>query len=1381
MKLKPNAIFQTDFLPLLERVEPETITLVYLDPPFFSEETHTVGRAGYRTIDEYLSFISLVLRHSRQTLKNSGSLFFHSEPRTSGIIRSAIDNVFGRETFVSEIIWPRNVGGKFGNRRPRSEHDSIFHYSKTEAFIYHEQHRKLRPEEINNRTTGRDERGSYVQEALTVPVSKISQRFEWRGFNLPEGLSWRFTLEKMEQLVGEGRIIFPSQGRLPVQKRYLDETEVVGSIWNDISPTIIAREQPKYPAQKPVELLGRIIKMSSNEGDIVLDPFCGSGTTLVAAQENDRKWIGGDSVAEAYSRTISRLEKSLGLNPGLDFLNGSQAHLEKDFLKCNTVENGIGELEQVDIHEKSTKQYAIENKFNFEPPQQFNLHEQSTLLSASPLQIQLNHSNYEGIAASPWRNKLEVWLHRNPKTMSVELKQLREEFVQRFPKDQLMDLTLEQYALGLENSRDSFCYWLEFKTRDLGSIRGGSAAKFGVWRSGEEWRWNKIYQSPEDALFHIKKGLTMLISAVEEERFDELDKIGREQLGKLRYSLRCKPLYLYFPNELLPISSLEHLGFFLKEFGIKPQGEVLARNRQLLKLFRSLPEFEGFDTQQIMRFLYENFPIAKEVAVPTEDFAKSRLGKLPPTQSIKTINQSTVQNISGILATQNKATGKRDPYRLVGLTLAGKYRLDEYAGGGGMGAVYRSYALNLDKLVAVKILKPDVLVRDPNNATLFEREVKAAQRLSHPHIVKVFDSGNTPDDISFMVMEWLDGQTLEEIVVQGQLSLDRVLAIFEQICDAFDLAHRSKVIHLDVKPANIFLVSDRQPEDFVKVIDFGMAKVLSNESGTTVTRFMGTYQYCSPEHFGGKVSSRSDVYSLGATLYYLLSGLVPFGTSYIHAKLHPNLDLPPVPSILRVRQDLPEAVEKVIERALNKKPGDRQQSVKELFTEFHQALNKSGKSKDSKQIHQQEMNLLSTLLTDTLVHEPVSPISMHGIDSAEDKSQQSLEELPKAASETIRNFNYGSPPLFDYQLRIIDSATEATLRAMSTSNDKRAGIIWQTQGTGLSITTAHYLSQLIGRPELRGHLFIVATDRVDIAHQLWARFSEHFQHLTVNATYIDDNNQLATALTSGQYGLIVTTVQRLQKLPTSIVSIGDNVVLVGYNLHGYGEHVAKLFSQTTSILFTNNPILEGSPAQNIFGELIYKYTLEQAINDTVVSPIRIERRLIEVQSNINDYSTGGAQRRVTSKLESSEFLWRVAEDIVNHFESRYQTTHGKALIVVPNRDIAAILYKNIMQAYSELRGETDTSESIKIISSALNPEERMIFTRRFKDPTDPFKLAITSGMWLTGLDIPPLNTIYLLKPMSQTNLLQVISRVARISRDVKFGLVVDYLGLTSML
>ena len=701
-------------------------------------------------------------------------------------------------------------------------------------------------------------------------------------------------------------------------------------------------------------------------------------------------------------------------------------------------------------------------------------------------------------------------------------------------------------------------------------------------------------------------------------------------------------------------------------------------------------------------------------------------------------------------------TSRRDPYRLVGTTLAEKYRLDEYAGGGGMGAVYRSRAIHRNQVVAVKILKPDIQDRNANYGPLFEREIKAARLLQHPHIVKVFDSGRTPEDIFYMVMEWLDGQTLEEVVTQESLSLDRVLSIFKQTCDAFDFAHAHKVIHLDIKPANIFLLSDKQPQDFIKIFDFGLSRVISSDSGTTVTRFMGTHQYCSPEHFGGKVSSLSDVYSLGVTLYQLLTGVLPFGNSYVQAKQFPNLPLPPIPLLQKMRSDLPSAINAVIEKAISRKPAERQQSTRELYEE----LSHAAQGATSKYSGVRPKNLLLSL-ADTIQDEASS------VD--EETLSDDLDREPRLRVPS------GHRSLFAFQERVIAEAIESTIKAAASTTNRRAGIVWQTQGTGLSTTVTNFLAQIVQQPKLQDYVIVVATDRAEAAHQLWTLFTELFQHLGVTATNVWDNDQLAQALTSRRHKIIFTTTQRLQKLPVEPVS-NENTLLVAYDLHGYSNHLASRFSQAVSILFTTTPIRLGSPALSIFGDLIFKYSLEQAINDDFVLPVQIERRIIFPPTDFVDAKDKPGKH---SLLDSAEFIERVGRDILQHFEAGDRK--GKALIIVPNRTIGEHLHAVISRYYSELHSSIDAAQYVRVISSALNSQHRAILARRYSDPDDPFRLAITSGMWLTGMNTPLLTTIYLLKKMSHHSLLQVVARAARANKDVKAGLLVDYLGLTGML
>jgi 5-methylcytosine-specific restriction protein B len=155
-----------------------------------------------------------------------------------------------------------------------------------------------------------------------------------------------------------------------------------------------------------------------------------------------------------------------------------------------------------------------------------------------------------------WRVELTSWLTSNPKQTPSGLQQLRQAFVQRFPREQLPSLALEEYVLG---KPDSFCWWLEFKTHPLGSVAGGSSSKWGIWwsKGDQQWKWNKAFRcsDPEEAFTRIRSGLVSLLETAALDQFDQLEQIGSSQLGPNRNGLRAKPLYLYFPDKFLPISN----------------------------------------------------------------------------------------------------------------------------------------------------------------------------------------------------------------------------------------------------------------------------------------------------------------------------------------------------------------------------------------------------------------------------------------------------------------------------------------------------------------------------------------------------------------------------------------------------------------------------------------------------------------------------------------------------------------------------------------------------------------------------------------------------------------------------------------------------------
>src|SRR5436853_2180388 len=225
---------------------------------------------------------------------------------------------------------------------------------------------------------------------------------------------------------------------------------------------------------------------------------------------------------------------------------------------------------------------------------------------------------------------------------------------------------------------------------------------------------------------------------------------------------------------------------------------------------------------------------------------------------------------------------QRDEDPLIGKTLAGKYLVEELIKHGGMGAVYRGKHILMEKTVAIKVLRPSLAVDDVVVAR-FSREAKAASRISHPHAVSVTDFGEDENGVVFLVMEYLDGRTLKDIIKsEGPMPLERALEIIRQVSGALDAAHQQGVIHRDLKSDNIML-SRTNGGEWAKVLDFGIAKIQQPEGVrdhdiTAANLVIGTPQYMSPEQCSqtGPLDARADVYSLGVILYEMLAGRVPF-------------------------------------------------------------------------------------------------------------------------------------------------------------------------------------------------------------------------------------------------------------------------------------------------------------------------------------------------------------------------------------------------------------------------------------------------------------------------------------------------------------------------
>jgi eukaryotic-like serine/threonine-protein kinase len=263
----------------------------------------------------------------------------------------------------------------------------------------------------------------------------------------------------------------------------------------------------------------------------------------------------------------------------------------------------------------------------------------------------------------------------------------------------------------------------------------------------------------------------------------------------------------------------------------------------------------------------------------------------------------------------------------------GRYRLKRRLASGGMGDVWVAYHPGLKRDVAVKILKREEQERSSSAHARFEREVRATADLAHPNTVRVFDCGVTEDGLWYYVMELLEGETLAAHVDRlGPLPPARAIHIVGQAARALGEAHERGIVHRDIKPENIFLTSLGGEHDFVKVIDFGIAKDLSSDTAMTGTGWvMGTPAYMSPEVAAGSAAdARSDVYALGEVLYFLLCGRPPFQAdniaAIIFAQVHERVT---APSRILGRQ-LPADVEGVVMRALEKDPDVRYSTAAEL-------------------------------------------------------------------------------------------------------------------------------------------------------------------------------------------------------------------------------------------------------------------------------------------------------------------------------------------------------------------------------------------------------------------------------------------------------------------
>lgn len=275
-----------------------------------------VRAIGHNDMSAYLVMMAPRLVELHRVLKQDGSLYLHCDPTASSYLRVVLDGIFGPERFLGEIVWKRTTTHSDA-KRWSPDADRLLVYAKSDAFTFHPAFEPHSEKYLSRDYRHRDPDGRiYRLDNIASPNPRRNLMYEWKGHQ-PPAKGWRFSRETMERLDGEGRIWYPdSKEKRPKVKRYLDGMPGtrIGSVWTDL-PNVHpwANERLGYPTQKPLALLERIISASSNEGDIVLDPFCGCGTATIAAEKLKRKWVGIDITHLSIAVMRSRLFDSFAL------------------------------------------------------------------------------------------------------------------------------------------------------------------------------------------------------------------------------------------------------------------------------------------------------------------------------------------------------------------------------------------------------------------------------------------------------------------------------------------------------------------------------------------------------------------------------------------------------------------------------------------------------------------------------------------------------------------------------------------------------------------------------------------------------------------------------------------------------------------------------------------------------------------------------------------------------------------------------------------------------------------------------------------------------------------------------------------------------------
>lgn len=418
-----------------------------------------------------------------------------------------------------------------------------------------------------------------------------------------------------------------------------------------------------------------------------------------------------------------------------------------------------------------------------------------------------------------------------------------------------------------------------------------------------------------------------------------------------------------------------------------------------------------------------------------------------------------------------------------------------------------------------------------------------------------------------------------------------------------------------------------------------------------------------------------------------------------------------------------------------------------------------------------------------------------------------------------------------HQYHAVNKAVEKAKIATAQDGDHKIGVVWHTQGSGKSLSMVFYAGKLI--KAMNNPTLVVLTDRNDLDDQLYKTFSMSKDILRQTPSQAESRDSLRELLSVESGGIVFTTLQKFApdektgEMPcltdrTNVIVMADEAHRSQYGFsatvtkdntkYGFAKYVRDALPNASFIGFTGTPVEasdKNTPA--VFGDYIDVYDMTQAVEDGATVKIFYESRVIPLELpeglSIDDDYEDITEDQETSVKEKLKSKWsrleaiagagsrveKMAQDIVHHYEERQQAMFGKSMIVVMSRRIAIDLYKGIVKLRPDWHSDDDDKGVIKIVmtGSSSDPAEwqpfignkkrREFLARRMKDNDDPLKIVIVRDMWLTGFDVPAMNTMYIDKPMKGHNLMQAIARVNRVFKDKPGGLVVDYIGIADSL